>query len=113
MTILSLIFKRAWQAKFLHHTLVRKTKNVYFFKMNKWYYYHFLKFLMGTKLPKMSRSNTSRYSRGPRLVLRSRVLVLGSSRGRDDSFVKSLYSLNFEGLQAHHTQGPEMAPGWP
>ena len=32
MVILSLIFKRAWQAQFLHHALVHKTKNVYFFQ---------------------------------------------------------------------------------
>ena len=37
----NLIFKRAWQAQFFHHTLVHKTKNVYFFNMNKWHYYHF------------------------------------------------------------------------
>ena len=42
MAILSLIFKRVWQAQFLSHTLVHKTKNVYFFKMNKWCYDHLL-----------------------------------------------------------------------
>ena len=32
MAILSLIFKRAWQAQFLRHALVHKTKSVYFFQ---------------------------------------------------------------------------------
>jgi len=32
MAIKSLIFKRAWQAQFLHYTLVHKTKKCLFFQ---------------------------------------------------------------------------------
>ena len=60
MAILSLIFKRAWQAQFLRHTLVHKTKNVYFFKMYKWYYYHILIFLLVSNLEKSLKSFLSR-----------------------------------------------------
>ena len=52
MAILSLIFKRAWQAQFLRHALVHKTKSVYFFKIYKWYYYHILILLMVLDLEK-------------------------------------------------------------
>ena len=55
-----LIFKRAWQAQFLHHTLVHKTKNVYFFNIYKWFYYHILIFLLASILEK---SLTSFHSR--------------------------------------------------
>ena len=61
MAILSLIFKRAWQAQFLRHALVHKTKNVYFFKMYKWYYYHILIFLMVSDLEKSLKSFLSRF----------------------------------------------------
>ena len=60
MAILSLIFKRAWQAQFLGHALVHKTKNVYLFKMYKWYYYHILIFLMVSDLEKSLKSFLSR-----------------------------------------------------
>ena len=52
IAIISLIFKRAWQDQFLCHALVHKTKNVYFFKMYKWYYYYILIFLMVSDLEK-------------------------------------------------------------
>ena len=42
------------------HALVHKTKNVYFFKLNKWYYYHFLIFLLVSNLEKSQRSVHSR-----------------------------------------------------
>ena len=57
MAILSLIFKRAWLAQFLRHALVHKTKSVYFFKMNKRYYYHILIFLMVSDLEKSLKSD--------------------------------------------------------
>ena len=60
MAILSLIFKRAWQAQFLRHALVHKTKIVYFFKMYKWYYYHFLIFLLVSNMEKSQGSVHSR-----------------------------------------------------
>ena len=42
--------------------------------MLKWCYYHFLKFLMGTDLTKMSKADVSRYYRGPCLIWLSRPL---------------------------------------
>ena len=60
MAILSLIFKRAWQAQFLRHALVQKTKNVYFFKLNKWYYNHILIILLVSNLEKSQKSVHSR-----------------------------------------------------
>ena len=60
MAILSLIFKRAWQAQFLRHTLLHKTKNVYFFKMYKRYYYHILIFFLVSKFEKFLKSFLSR-----------------------------------------------------
>ena len=68
MAILSLIFKRAWQAQFLRHALVHKTKNVYFFKMYKWYYYHILIFLMVSNLEKSHKSFLSRVQSSLSLV---------------------------------------------
>ena len=55
-----MIYKRVWQAQFLRHTLVYKTKNVYFFKMHKWYYYHILIFLLVSDLEKSLKSFISR-----------------------------------------------------
>ena len=49
-----------WQAQFLHHTLVHKTKNVYFFKMYKRYYYHIFIFLLVSNLEKSLKSFLSR-----------------------------------------------------
>ena len=60
MAILSLIFKRAWQAQFLRHTLVHKTKKAYLFKMYKWYYHHILIFLLVSDLEKSLKSFLSR-----------------------------------------------------
>ena len=54
------IFKTAWRAQFLRHTLVHKTKNVYFFRMYKWYYYHILIFLLASDLEKSLGSLHSR-----------------------------------------------------
>ena len=60
MAFLSLIFKRAWQAQFLRHTLEHKTKNVYFFKMHKRYHHQVLIFPLASDLEKPLRSFLSR-----------------------------------------------------
>ena len=50
--------KWAWKA--WKSTTLELWKIGHLLEMFKWYYYHFLKFLIGTDLPKMSRSDTSR-----------------------------------------------------